>query len=433
VSRALIPKINKRGSSFKGIASYLLYGDLDNVNAARVSWSMTGNLYTNDIETAAKVMAWTVNHSDDLKRISGGSFSGRKSSGKPVYHHSLSWAIGEEPDEAHQKEAALSYIDHMGLSGYEYFIVGHNDTDHVHLHIVANLVHQDTGITKELGLDKRRAQEWALDYERENGIHCEQREINASKREGGEYVKHQDTKQDYSELVTRCYESSDSGVCFVHALEEEGLYLGRARRGSGFVIVDSNGGVQKLARQLDIDQKGKAKSRAINDKLGSLDVPDGDELSAQLKSGANIEPVAEDISAAFEDVSHAEIEAAFFVREAFDRENLLKRLDAQYSDQERLLKEELEVISPIATAIGLRRTWYKALNMYDKRFTRYQEIKRLERKIIRERRRALELFKSRQLRKLVALKVSFKEPALFSSLRSSFEAQQPPQEQARHE
>jgi len=431
----MVPKINKRGFSFKGITQYLMH-DKGSDSSNRVAWSMTGNLYTEDIKKAALVMAWTDENAQSLKQLSGGSLSGRKPEAGAVYHYSLSWSPDDEPDKEHMQASALETLHCLGLEDHQYYMVAHNDADHSHVHIVVNLTNQDTGQRVTPSFDKLELQDWALEYSKKYEAgknYCPMREINALKREGGEYVKHQDTKQDYSELVTRCYESSDSGVCFVHALEEEGLYLGRARRGSGFVIVDSNGGVQKLARQLDIDQKGKAKTRAINDKLGSLDVPDGDELSAQLKSGTNIEPVSEDISTVFEDVSHAEIEAAFFVREAFDRENLLKRLDAQYSDQERLLKEELEVISPIATAIGLRRTWYKALNMYDKRFTRYQEIKRLERKIIRERRRALELFKSRQLRKLVALKVSFKEPALFSSLRSSFEAQQPPQEQARHE
>ncbi|WP_206677858.1 hypothetical protein, partial [Salmonella enterica] len=66
-----------------------------------------------------------------------------------------------------------------------------------------------------------------------------------------------------------------------------GLQLGKSRRGSGFVVVDEYGDIQKLGRQLDIQERDKAKTAAINQKLADVDlktVPDGEELSRQIKA-----------------------------------------------------------------------------------------------------------------------------------------------------
>ncbi len=94
-----------RGYSFKGVTAYLMH-DKAAKTCARVQWSETGNLYTNDIHKAAKVMAWTDMHADDLKREAGGSGAGRKATAGSVYHYSLSWATGETPDKPHQMQAA---------------------------------------------------------------------------------------------------------------------------------------------------------------------------------------------------------------------------------------------------------------------------------------------------------------------------------------
>lgn len=282
----MLPRINPRGTSFKGITAYLLYGKIGEENPARVEWSMTGNLYTNDIEKAAKVMSFTAMNAEDIKREAGGSLAGAKSEGKPVYHQSLSWRVGDEPSEQHMKETALDYLDKRGLSNHEHYIVAHNDTDHKHLHMVVNLVDHETGKTIKLGRDKMAAQEWALAYEQKYGIQCELREKNAAKRERGEAIKHQDQKQDYSGKITRAYYASDNGQSFINALSMEGLQLAKARRGNNFVIVDGKGDIQKFARQLAIDEKGKAKTAAIQHLLKDIDhekLKDASELSKQIK------------------------------------------------------------------------------------------------------------------------------------------------------
>ena len=288
----MIPCIQDRGHSFIGVTAYLMH-DRGAKTGERVAWTETGNLRTNDPEKAAKVMAWTDKHRDEIRagyRAENDmkpSAAGRKASAGNVLHHSLSWALGERPTEKHQRETVKAYLKHQGLDTHQYYVVGHSDTDHVHVHIVTNLVNPETGKIHELSFAKRNAQKWALGYERKYGLHCHAREENAAKHAQGETTKYRDQKQDYATRVTRAYHASDSGKAFVQSLKEEGLSLCMTRRGSGFVIVDERGDIQKLVRQLDIDEKGKAKTAAINKKLGDLDrakLADADKLATERKA-----------------------------------------------------------------------------------------------------------------------------------------------------
>ena len=282
----MVPHIAKRGYSFKGSGLYYLH-DKGAMTSERVAWTQTRNLHTDDPEKALKAMAWTDKNSGYLKQRSGGSPAGTKQTEGNVYNNSLSWSPEEKPSKEEMLKAADSYIAHMGLSEHEAVIVAHNDTAHPHIHIISNLVHPETGKVKDMGRDWPRAQAWASAYERANGkIYCSVREENARKRAQGQLTKYRQQKQDYSKAVTRAFVSSENGKAFVQALKQEGLTLCAARRGAGYVLVDEKGDIQKLARQLDIEERGKAKTAAINAKLSDLDrtkLPDADKLAARCK------------------------------------------------------------------------------------------------------------------------------------------------------
>lgn len=287
----MIPKVAGRGHSFKGLAQYLL-NDTDEMlpdDPSRVDWAETGNLLTDDIEKAARVMAWTDSHADDLKASAGISNAGARPSAGAVYHYTLAWAVGEEPAPDHMRDAAKETLAALGLSEHEFFMVAHRDRPHRHVHVVVNLTHPEKGTRAELGRDYVTLQKWALAYERQHGLHCEVREENAAKREQGAKIKYRGQKQDYATAVTRAFHLSDDGKSFAAALENEGLYLAKSRRGKGFVIVDAQGDVQKLGRQLDIAEKDRAKTAAINQKLADFDrdlLPDADELALEIKARA---------------------------------------------------------------------------------------------------------------------------------------------------
>ena len=290
----MIPKVNNRGHSFKGVMAYLMHDKDKAKTSERVAWFETGNMYTNDPLKAAKVMAWTDKNADYLKSRNGTSLAGKKREAGAVYHYSLAWAKTETPDKDHQQEQVLETLKRLGLEKHEYVLVAHNDTTHAHIHVVANLTHPETGKRNSLTQDMRVLQKWALEYEREHGMHCHVREENAKTYETtGSPTKHRDKKQDYSRRVTRAFTLSDDGKSFVQALKTEGLQLAPARRKSEFLIVDEKGDIQKLTRQLDPTDKYEklithgAKGKLIRERLKDIDrasLPDADVLSAQIKT-----------------------------------------------------------------------------------------------------------------------------------------------------
>src|SRR5262245_66540839 len=72
--------------------------------------------------------------------------------------------------------AADSYLRHMGWDDHQAVYLAHNDTPHAHIHLIVNRIHPETGKVLNDAFSKNRTQEWARDYERENGrIWCEER------------------------------------------------------------------------------------------------------------------------------------------------------------------------------------------------------------------------------------------------------------------
>lgn len=116
-----------------------------------------------------------------LKEQSGQSARGRKNT-KPVLHYTLSWASGENPTPEHMRETALSSLKALGLDQHQAVMAAHSDKDHLHVHIVVNTIHPETGLTAPLKYTKERLSRWAEAYEREHGIHCEERIRNNEKR-----------------------------------------------------------------------------------------------------------------------------------------------------------------------------------------------------------------------------------------------------------
>lgn len=60
--------------------------------------------------------------------------------GKAVWHSSISFSESDNLSPEQMKEVATDFIKEMGLDNSQYLIIQHNDTDHRHLHILANRV-----------------------------------------------------------------------------------------------------------------------------------------------------------------------------------------------------------------------------------------------------------------------------------------------------
>jgi len=184
----MVPKIAKRGASFKGAAAYYLH-DKGAATSQRVAFCMTENLPVAEPELAWRWMAYTAKHAGILKTDAGVAATGRKAA-KPVYTLSLSWSPEESPDRAEMIRAAQSALKALGLDKHQTLLVAHNDEPHPHIHALVNLVDPDTGKVRDPGLDRRKLSRWAEDYEKAQGqIRCEQRVENNARRDRGEPAK----------------------------------------------------------------------------------------------------------------------------------------------------------------------------------------------------------------------------------------------------
>jgi hypothetical protein len=201
----MVPRIAKRGQSFKGAGLYYLH-DKGAMTAERVEWAHTLNLPTSDPEKAMRCMAWTDKHADELKQAHGGSLAGREATAGNVYTYSLSWHGEQSPDKGAMLSAATETLARLGLSEHQAVIVAHGDTQHPHAHIIVNLVHPETGRTANTRQDQRKLSAWASEYERGDGkIYCTEREENARRRRDGEITKHQDERQPDAPSLTEIY------------------------------------------------------------------------------------------------------------------------------------------------------------------------------------------------------------------------------------
>lgn len=176
----MIPAIAKKGSSFKGAVTYITH-DIDENSDDRVVFTKTLNMRTDDPEKAAKVMAWTAAHADELKQAADLPATGRKTT-QPVYHFALSWDPSQSPTQDEMSSAAISAIKILGFEGHEAVLTAHNDKDHAHIHVVLNRIHPETGRTANPKNDYKILQRWAWEYEKERGhIYCVDRALQFEK------------------------------------------------------------------------------------------------------------------------------------------------------------------------------------------------------------------------------------------------------------
>lgn len=62
----------------------------------------------------------------------------------PILHFQISWPESELPLPVEWEQAATTSIKALGFEGHQYLVVGHNDTDNFHIHVMLNRVHPDT-------------------------------------------------------------------------------------------------------------------------------------------------------------------------------------------------------------------------------------------------------------------------------------------------
>lgn len=177
----MIPRIHKRGQSFKGACQYILH-DAQKDSSDRVLWTHTVNLGDIAPEDTWRAMHATWQDRTRLKREAGVDLRGRDNT-NPVLHMTLAWAQDEKPNEEHMRATALSAMKALGLEEHQAQFAAHSDKEHIHVHLVINTVHPTTGRTAPLKYSKEAMSRWAEAYEREHGIKVEQRIKNNEERD----------------------------------------------------------------------------------------------------------------------------------------------------------------------------------------------------------------------------------------------------------
>jgi len=169
----MVPNIAHNGSSFRGAGAYHLHdkpipGEVRPRTAARVAFTATRNLANEDPHAALHEMWRTAEDAAYLKAAAGTRPTGRRNA-TPVKTMSLAWAPGETPSRDEMTAAGDDFLRAMGWHQHQALYVAHSDTAHPHLHIILNRVHPHTGRTLSDWQERKRAQRWALAYERRQG------------------------------------------------------------------------------------------------------------------------------------------------------------------------------------------------------------------------------------------------------------------------
>ena len=204
----MINVVTEFGTSFKGLAAYLLHDVGQADSSERVAWTETHGLATDDPDRAWRIMAATAMSQSALKAEAGVKNTGRKSN-KHVMHYVLSWSPDEhgQIDRAEMVAAAKASMSYLGTyegeklgkkkvakrtqhaDEHQAVIVCHDEGPgkNPHIHIMLNRVHPQHGVMLPDSKDYEKLSAWALDYRRAQGNehYCEQRVKNAAKKAQG--------------------------------------------------------------------------------------------------------------------------------------------------------------------------------------------------------------------------------------------------------
>ncbi|NIW00546.1 relaxase/mobilization nuclease domain-containing protein [Candidatus Saccharibacteria bacterium] len=88
---------------------------------------------------------------------------------QPVYHVTLSYAEEDNPSKDMMLEDADQVLEELGLGEHQAVIVGHNDEEYKHLHLMVNRVHPIEGKAWNPWNDRDRAKAILRDIEKQRG------------------------------------------------------------------------------------------------------------------------------------------------------------------------------------------------------------------------------------------------------------------------
>jgi len=201
----VIPRIHKRGTSFKTAHLYILHDQDQQKTANRVDWAFSVNCGGGEPAEAWRPMYDTWDNRTALKREAGVDLRGADNT-KPVMHYTLSWAPEDRVSKPQMMDAALKSLKALGLEEHQATIAAHNDKDHQHVHILVNTVHPTTGRTAGLKFPALALRDFArehdrirLEYEAERQRHADKAE---QQRQLGTYRRNPELRAKSMAMLT---------------------------------------------------------------------------------------------------------------------------------------------------------------------------------------------------------------------------------------
>ena len=284
------------GRRFGPLAAYLIHGR-SGEETARVAWTASRNLGTDDPETAAALMQATARQSVLVQ--------------SPVYHLTISFDPADVVTPAQMQAVADRVLHDLGLSAHQVMMVAHQDRAHPHVHLMINRVHPETGVAWERWQDRPRIEEALRHQERALGLRqVEGRLYQIDGRDPADAADGERTPARQTERsddgafrdrvrallpeirAARSWEELESRLA-AHELRIEG-------KGQGLVITDGQHEVKasRVARDVSL--------RRLEDRFGAP-YPAREELhGSRAHAEAALSPAALEVAASAREIEHVE-------------------------------------------------------------------------------------------------------------------------------
>lgn len=155
----------------------------------------------------------------------------RPNLGKAVLHVSLSAAPGEKLSDDQWREIGKRYMDGMGLDNNQFVMTRHVDTEHEHIHILANRIRFDGSVTSD-SHDYKRQEVIMRELERDYGLQRVAPSIEAERKaptkgeiEGSIRTGQPSAKQQLQQLCDAAAKGCGSFSTYQERLEAVGVEL----------------------------------------------------------------------------------------------------------------------------------------------------------------------------------------------------------------
>jgi hypothetical protein len=198
-----------KGTGFRGALEY----DLNEEKGAILETNMSGS------------------NARELAKEFGAIRKLRPNLNKAVLHVSLSAAVGEKLTNEQWQEIAQTYLKGMDLDNNQYVITRHTDTDHDHIHIVANRIQFSGEVTSD-SQDYKRQEVIMRQIERDYNLQSVAPSADAVRRAvtKGEFEREKrtgepSTKKQLQQLADSAAKDSKSYAEYAQKLQAAGVEL----------------------------------------------------------------------------------------------------------------------------------------------------------------------------------------------------------------